>query len=379
MTSVVPLSAPTFGGNEQRYLMECVETTMVSTVGLFVERFERELAAEVGAVGAVACGSGTAALQLALLAVGVGPGSEVWIPDSTFVATANAAVHCGATPVLLAVDEERGYLAPEVVVDELHRRSQQGLPMPGAIVVVHLYGHPADLSWLRYAVEFGVPVIEDAAEALGASWRTGVHGDRSVGVVGTLGCFSFNGNKVITAGNGGMVVGENPAVLARIRHLSTQARIPGSDYEHDAVGFNHRLSNLCAALGVAQLEQLAHFVSERRRINRCYVELLAGTEGVRVVREAPWARSSAWLSCVVFSEATSRDRARAMLRDGGIEARPWWTPMHMQLPYRAAERLGPMRPGLDLYRLGLSLPSTPGTEDATLERIASLVGQAVRG
>jgi dTDP-4-amino-4,6-dideoxygalactose transaminase len=265
--SRIPLAEPTLGGNAGRYLAECLASNYVSSVGPFVERFEREFAAAVGSRYAVACASGTAALHLAMRVLDVGPGDEVFVPTLTFVASANPIRYERATPVLVDVEEETLNLDPGIVADELDRRARQGLRQPKAIEVVHLVGHPADLAPVLAAAErHGVPVIEDASEALGAAYVGGLLGGRAVGSIGRLGCFSFNGNKLITTGGGGMVTTDDEALARRARHLSTQARLPGRAYDHDEIGFNYRLTNLAAALGVAQLEQLDELLAARRAV-----------------------------------------------------------------------------------------------------------------
>ncbi len=237
----------------------------MSSVGPFVERFEEAFAASVGARHAVACASGTAAIHLALLVLDVGPGDEVLVPTLTFVASANPVRYVGATPVFVDAEAETYNLDPALVVAELDRRARAGIRQPAAIEVVHLLGHPADMAPVLEAAErHGVPVVEDASEALGAAYRTGPFAGRQVGTIGRVGCFSFNGNKLITTGGGGMLVTDDEALAKRARHLSTQARLPGLAYDHDEVGFNYRLSNVSAALGLAQLEQLDALLAGRR-------------------------------------------------------------------------------------------------------------------
>lgn len=373
----IPLSVPVLAGNELAYLTECIESTMVSSVGPFVTRLEVEFAAAVRMPYAVSTASGSAALHVGLHAVGVGPGDEVWIPDSTFIATANAVAQCGASVVLVDSEPETGNVDPDLVASELRRRADHG-QLPAAIVPVHLYGHPADLSWVSLAREMGVRVIEDAAEALGAEWTGTEHAGLSVGAAGDLGCFSFNGNKIITSGNGGMVVGSDQALLDAIRHLTTQAKVPGSDYEHDAVGFNYRLSNVSAALGVAQLEQLPDFVESRRSIAAEYERRLADVAGVRTMAESEWAHRSAWLSCVTFKSKATRDAVRESLTGAGIESRPWWTPMHRQIPYCTAKRIGTGGVADQLADTGLCLPSTQGL-GADVELVVETLTRALGG
>ena len=264
---MIPLLEPHLGGNEADYLAECVRTNQVSSVGPFVERFEREFAAAVGARHAIACASGTAALHVALQLAGAGPGRTVAVSTFTFVASVNAVRYTGADPLL--VDSEPGTwnLHAQLLHDEVVRRARLGRPIPDVVEVVHVLGHPADLEpVLALRDRFGIRVVEDAAESLGASYVAGPLAGRQVGTIGDLGCFSFNGNKTITTGGGGMIVTGDAALAARARHLSTQARLPGLGYVHDTVGYNYRLTNVAAALGLAQLEQLPRFLAAKRSL-----------------------------------------------------------------------------------------------------------------
>lgn len=376
---VIPLSEPVLDGNEARYLLQCVRTGMVSSVGDFVGSFEREFATLVGAPAAVACSSGTAALHLALVALGIGPAAEVWVSDLTFIASANPASYCGASLTFVDADPDSWNLDPHLVADELRRRSASSETLPDAIIPVHLYGHPADLSWHALAAELGVPVVEDAAEAVGASWLSGPHEGRAAGSIGTFGCFSFNGNKLLTSGGGGMLVSDDMTLLKRARHLSTQARVEGSDYLHDEVGFNYRMTNVAAAVGLAQLERLGELVAGRAAVACQYEQGFEDDRSVRFWKAAPWARRNNWLSCVTFPSGEDRDRAREALRRHGIDARPVWTPMSQQPMYRTARRLGTGEVASSLWRRGLCLPSSPNLDRAQIGLIVRLVREAVGG
>jgi dTDP-4-amino-4,6-dideoxygalactose transaminase len=377
----IPLAEPSIGGNAAAYLAECLATNFVSSVGPFVTRFEQAFAASVGARFAVACASGTAAIHLALRALDVGPGDEVLVPTLTFVASANPVAYVGATPVLVDVERRTLNLDPGLVADELERRSRLGLRQPAAIEVVHLVGHPADLEpVMAAAARFGVTVIEDASEALGASWTAGPYAGRQVGVVGRVGCFSFNGNKLITTGGGGMLVTDDETVARRARHLSTQARLPGLAYDHDEVGFNYRLSNLAAALGVAQLEQLPSLLAARRAVAARYDAGLAGLAGIRPAARAAWADPSFWLYTASLDPDVTprtRDELIAGLAAAAIEARPIWTPLHLTRLYRDGPRIGG-EVAEAIFREAVSLPSssslTAGQQDRVITRIGELLG-----
>ena len=367
----LPLAEPSLGGNAAAYLAECVESTYVSSIGAFVDRFEREFADSVGSRFAVACNSGTAALHLAFTALGVGPGDDVLVPTLTFVASANPVRYLGATPVLTDSEPATLNLDPAIVVDELERRARAGLRQPRAIEVVHLVGHPADMvPILEVAARFGVPVIEDASEALGAAWTTGSLAGRQVGSVGLMGCFSFNGNKLITTGGGGMVTTDDESLARRVRHLSTQARLPGRVYDHDVVGFNYRLSNLAAALGVAQLEQLGELLAARRENARAYDAAIADLPGIEPAARAPWAEPSFWLYTARLSipDAAERDRILDALGSAGIDARPIWSPLHRTHLYSDAPLLGGAVADR-IFDAAISLPSSSTLRPADRERV----------
>jgi Predicted pyridoxal phosphate-dependent enzyme apparently involved in regulation of cell wall biogenesis len=375
----LPLAEPSIGGNAAAYLAECLDSTYVSSIGAFVDRFEREFADVVGTRFAVACNSGTAALHLAFTALGVGPGDDVLVPTLTFVASANPVRYLGATPVLVDSEASTLNVDPGVVVDEHERRARAGLRQPRAIEVVHLVGHPADLvPILEVAARYGVPVIEDAAEALGASWKTGPLAGRQVGSAGLMGCFSFNGNKLITTGGGGMVTTDDESLARQVRHLSTQARVPGRVYDHDVVGFNYRLSNLAAALGVAQLEQLDELLGARRENALSYDAAIAALPGIEPAARADWADPSFWLytARLSVSAAAERDRILDALGAAAIDARPIWSPLHRTQLYSAAPRLGGAVADR-IFEAAISLPSSSTLRPADRERVVDGLARAL--
>ena len=357
----IPLSEPCLSGRTRDYLDECVRSNYVSAVGPFVERFEREFAAYVGSRFAVACASGTAAIHVALRLLGVGPGDEVLVPTLTFVASANPILYERAAPVLVDAERETWNMDPELVAEELDRRARKGLRQPKAVEAVHILGHPARLEPLAEAcIRHGVAWFEDASEALGARYADGPYIGRHVGTIGRLGCYSFNGNKIITTGGGGMITTDDPALARRAKHLTTQARLPGPEYRHDEVGYNYRLSNLAAAVGVAQLEQLPEFLAAKRRIAARYDEGLAGLPGVTAPPRALWAQPSLWLYSVGIDALLFGRGWRALVAEleaAGIQARPIWSPLHTMPMYREHRRLGG-RVAEELFEAGLSLPSS---------------------
>ena len=271
----VPLSVPNIGKLERRYVLEAVESGFVSSVGPFVSEFEERFAEYVGAGYAVATSSGTAALHVALILLGVERDDEVMVSDFTFVGSINPIAYLGARAVL--VDSDASWdLDPDLVEGELQRRVDAGEPLPKVLEVVHVLGQPADMGRLVEICErFGVAVLEDAAESLGATWTTGELAGRHTGTVGRIGCYSFNGNKVATTGGGGMLVTDDEALARRAKHLTTQAKVPDIGYLHDEVGYNYRLTNIAAGLGLAQLERLPVFLEAKHRIARRYDEAFA--------------------------------------------------------------------------------------------------------
>jgi len=363
---VIPNAVPHLAGNEWKYLKECLDTNWVSSVGPFVDRFEREVAAYVGVPHAVATVNGTAALHVALLAAGVKPGDEVLVPALTFIATANAVSYCGAQPVFLDSEDVSWGLDAGKMADFLSREcavkdgqviNRATGRVVRAVLPVHLYGHPFDVdAVLEVAGRYPLAVVEDAAEALGARYR-----GRAVGCDGLVSCLSFNGNKIITTGGGGMVLTRDEKVAARVRRLTTQARTDAIEYIHEETGYNYRLTNLQAALGVAQLEQLDGFVEGKRATAAHYREALGGVPGVTVVTEAPWARSTYWMTSVLLDERRCPD-VRALLRQltsDGIGARPIWRPLHLQ-PLFAQAQAYRLEAAPRLYDRGLSLPCSVG-------------------
>jgi perosamine synthetase len=381
----IPLAVPYLHGNEQRYLEECIRTNWVSYVGPFVSRFEEEFATAVGAAHAVAVNSGTAALHIGLLALGVGPSDLVIVPDLTFIAPANAVRYCGADPVFVGVTKDTWQLDVSLVErfvrercdtrDGITRHKTSGRRI-AAIVPVHLLGHAVDMDPLvALAQRGGIAIVEDATESLGGTYR-----GRSVGTHGRVGCFSFNGNKIITSGGGGMATTDDAALAKRMRYLSTQARDDTKEYVHESVGFNYRLTNVQAAVGLAQLELLPEHVRAKRAIAARYADGLRGVPGVTLPAEASWASSTFWLYTILV-EGPARRSSRELIADLAaerIEARPLWAPLHEQRPYRDAEtyEVGTSR---WLYERAVSLPSSVGLREADQSRVIDAVRRSLCG
>lgn len=354
MTKRIPLAVPDLRGNETAYLARCVEDNWVSSAGPFIVECEKQIAALAGRGHAVASVNGTTALQLALMAAGVVHGDYVIVPDWTFVATANAVRHVGATPIFADVTEETWTLDP-AVVDTILKNSPGRI---GAVIAVHALGHPADIDGvLPYCRAAGIPLIEDAAGAIGARYK-----GRPVGGLGDLAIFSFNGNKTVTAGGGGMIVTDDEDQARRLRALSAQAR-SGTEYRYDAIGFNYRMTNLNAAVLLAQIERLEEMVAAKRRIAETYDRALAGRNDLRPMPRASWADSGCWLYSV---RVTNEDSARSLvvhLDECEIEARIFWRTLSDQAPYADCPRKL-TGTAADLSGMVVSLPcSTHLTDD----------------
>ena len=361
------LSAPSVGPREREYLLRAFDSGWIAPLGPEVDGFESELAEVVDGGAVVALSSGTAALHLALLLAGVTDQDDVLVQSLTFAATANAVRYTGARPVF--VDSAPGTWTVDVslVADYLEGCAGSGRRMPKAIIAVDIFGQCADYDELvRVCDPYGVAIIEDAAEALGSTYR-----GRPAGSLAPLGVLSFNGNKVITTSGGGALVTRDPVVAARAKHLATQAREPAAHYEHVEVGYNYRLSNLLAAVGRAQLERLPEFVKKRQAIRAGYATALAGVPGVQLMPEADYGVSNCWLSVLTVdprATGTTAENVRVALDEAGIESRPIWKPMHLQPVFADYPCLGgSVVQGL--FSSGLCLPSGAGLGDAELARV----------
>jgi perosamine synthetase len=356
---MIPVYKPTIGDTEKRYVNEALDSTWISSKGAFIDRFEREFAQIVDAKHAVSACNGTVSLHLALEVAGVGPGDEVIVPTLTYVASVNAIAYTGATPVFVDSEPEYGNLDPALLEAAITERTK-------AIEVVHLYGHPADMDpILEIAARHGLAVIEDAAEAHGAEYK-----GRRVGAIGEVGSFSFFGNKVVTTGEGGVLVTNDPELAEKARHLRGQGVSPTRTYWHDVLGYNYRMTNICAALGCAQLERFDEVVATKRELGGWYREELADVEGVRVLGEAEWAKSVFWMDSIVV-EPELRDPLMEHLKGAGIETRPFFHPAHTLPMYETA---GPFPVAERLGSGGINLPSWPGL---TREQVGEICG-AVR-
>ncbi len=369
------LSPPHMSGAEQRFVTEAIASNWVAPLGPQVDAFEREVAAVVGVPHAAALSSGTAGLHLALLVLGVRPEAEVWCSTLTFAASANAIRYVGARPVFFDADPASWNLDPVRLAAELEAAAARNR-LPAAVIVVDLYGQCADYDPILAACgRHGVPVIEDAAESLGATYR-----ERPAGSFGTLAVLSFNGNKIVTCGGGGMLLAHDPRYTDAARKLATQARDPAPHYEHSQVGYNYRLSNVLAAVGRAQLQVLAERVAARRRVRARYLAALGDLPGLAFMPEAPYGLTNAWLTCLTLDPArfgATREDVRLALAERDIEARPVWKPMHLQPVFRGFRVVGGAVSEA-LFRDGLCLPSGSALTDAQIDEVAEIVREVAK-
>ncbi|GII21213.1 DegT/DnrJ/EryC1/StrS family aminotransferase [Planosporangium mesophilum] len=373
MTGRVYLSAPDIGPLEERYLLDAVRSGWVAPLGPSVDAFEREMAERVGVAHAVALSSGTAALHLALLGLGVGPGDVVVVPTLTFAATANAVVYTGAEPVFVDCDPATGNLDAALLADTLVALRSEGRRV-GAVVPVDLFGRCADYAAiLPLCAEYGVPVVEDAAEALGATYR-----GAAAGSFGRAAVLSFNGNKIMTTSGGGMLLSDDAELAAHARYLATQARQPVVHYEHTDIGYNYRLSNLLAALGRAQLARLDEMIERRRGLRDRYAKLFAGVDGVSVLGDEDDG-GNCWLTVIVVDPATAgwcAGELSAHLSERDIETRPVWKPMHLQ-PVFAGARSVLTGAAARLFETGLTLPSGSALDEQQIGRVCDAIAEFV--
>jgi len=364
------LSPPHMSGEELRLVKAVFDSNWIAPAGPDLESFEREFCEVIGCANAIALSSGTAALHLAMILTGVGPGDEVLCSDFTFAASANTIVYTGAKPVFIDCDAKTWNIDPELLDEVLEEKNLAGKP-PKAVLVVHLYGQCADIAPIVESCNrFGVDLIEDSAEALGATYK-----DRFTGTFGRLGIFSFNGNKIITTSGGGMLVSDDKELVERARVLATQARDPAPHYEHSQIGYNYRLSNVLAAIGRGQLRALQQRVEAKRRIFEYYNRMLGDLPGIEFMPELVVGRGTRWLTCITIDPdifGTDRETVRLALEEKNVESRPVWKPMHMQPVFADAQVIGgSVSEGL--FEKGLCLPSGTGMTKGDLQRVVNIV------
>ncbi len=360
MNSYLPVSRPSFSGKEEEYVLEALRSGWVSSRGPYIDALEQAFAKYCGTRFAIAVSNGTTGLHLAIAAFDIGPGDEVIVPDLTFIATANAVAYTGATPVIVDIE-------PNTLTMDVAAVRRAITPRTKAIVPVHIYGHPADMDPIRAtAKEYGLWVVEDAAEAHGATYK----GCR-VGGLGDCGVFSFYGNKIITTGEGGMLTTNDSGFNQRARSLRDQAMDLKRRYWHGERGFNYRMTNIQAALGLAQFEQIEQFIARRREIMGWYTENIATSNSVRLNRKADWAESVHWMVCLEddrFNTA-SRERFMLALEAEGIESRPYFYPVSAMGVYDSEKNPVAARKSM----IGVNLPTYVGLTQQDVARIGKVV------
>ncbi|MGH6785375.1 MAG: DegT/DnrJ/EryC1/StrS family aminotransferase [Novosphingobium sp.] len=360
----IPIYRPDLSGREREYVEECLTSTWISSKGRFIGDFESAFADYVGASHAAACSNGTVALHLALLALGIGPGDEVIVPTLTYIASVNAIRYVGATPIFCDSGDEDWQADPVAIEAQITSRTR-------AIMIVHLYGGAVDVEAIgALARRRGLFIVEDCAEAIGTRV-----GKRHVGTFGDIATFSFFGNKTITTGEGGMVVTADPALHRAVCHFKGQGLAEGREYWHDVVGYNYRMTNICAAIGLAQFERIEHFLVDKARVAAGYRKRL-GQAPVTFQASRPGTTHSHWMVTLTVAHADDRDPLRAALGRAGIETRPVFFPIHTMPMYRSSRRAFPVAD--DIAARGFNLPSWPGLADADLDRICASVLEYLR-
>lgn len=349
ITRQIPVSEPLLGGNEEKYVLECVRSSWISSIGKFIPEFEERFAKFCGAKYGVGVMNGTTALQLALAALGIKSGDEVIMPDLTFVATANAVVHAGAKPVFVDAEASTWNIDTEKITAAITEKTR-------AIIPVHLYGHPCNMdAVMKIAKERNLLVIEDAAEAHGAEYK-----GKKVGAIGNAGCFSFYGNKILTTGEGGMCVTNDKKLSERMRFLKDHAMDKERKYFHPEIGYNFRMTNVQAAIGLAQLEQIEKFIAAKRKNAEIYSSLLKDVKGLTLQHEMPWAKNVYWMYSILVEDdfGCSRDELMKLLKTEGVDTRPFFCPMHQLPMYSEGHHDNEFPVASELAMKGVNLPSS---------------------
>ena len=366
------LSPPHMGGNEQKYIQEAFDTNWIAPVGENIKRFEQDICRYTSSKHALALSSGTAAIHLALILLGVGPGDEVIVPTFTFSATVNPILYQGASPVFVDSDMSTWNMCAEETVRAIEARLQKGRK-PKAMIIVHSYGQAASIAELmKIADKYEIPVIEDAAEALGATYQ-----GKKLGTFGKFGILSFNGNKIITTSGGGALLCDNPLLLEKAAFLSTQARDAAPHFQHSQVGYNYALSNVLAGIGRGQMEVIEQRIKQRRAIFAYYQDAFADIPAISFSPELEHSFGNRWLSCILIDptlvSGNTRETIRLALEDENIEARPLWKPMHQQPIFKKYLYFGHHRIADHLFERGLCLPSGTNLTEEDRRRIVAVV------
>ncbi len=365
MSDNIHLDAPNVGELEKKYLSNAIDSGFVSTVGPFVKEFEDKMASYLGLSSAVSTQSGTAALHIALYELGIKQGDEVIVPALTFVGTINPILYVGATPVFADVERNTWNIDPKEIEERITDKTK-------AIMPVHLYGNPCNMDEiLRIARKHKLYVVEDATESLGAKFKDGFAGS-----FGDFGCFSFNGNKIITTGGGGMVIGKDTKRLEHIRFLINQARDASKGYFHPEIGFNDRMTNIEAAMGLAQIERLQEFLDKKRRFNEIYRQELSNEENIEFQQEYDGAESANWLTCIAVKKKMDISALQRGLKEKNIPARRIFTPVVESPPYKGYKKRE-YKNSYDIYNRGLSLPGSTLNSDKDILRVCKMIKELI--
>lgn len=377
IASRIPVSEPDLSGNEKKYVNKALSSSWISSKGKCITEFENLFAQYIGVPYGIATSNGTAALHLSLVALGIGKGDEVLVPDLTFVASGNAVIYTGAKPILVDVEKDTGNIDPDRIEEKITKKTK-------VILVVHLLGHPADMNRiLSIAKKHNLLIVEDAAEAHGAEIKISQLDKlpqsfkqddrwRKVGSFGIVGCFSFYGNKIITTGEGGMVVTYDKNLMKKIKMLRDHGQDSNRRYYHSVIGFNYRLTNIQAALGLAQLERVEEFIKKKRAIARRYTQLFSSVSGIRTPIEKEWARSVFWMYAISVDKKfpKTRDQLMNFLTKKGVETRPFFIPLH-ELPMHPTSYSFPCTTSLS--HSGLFLPSGVTLKEREIELVVSYI------
>ncbi len=370
MEKQILLSTPHMGDEELKFVQEAFDTNWIAPVGPHVDAFEEEFCQVTGAGYAAAISSGTAGIHLALKLLDIKADDEVICSTLTFAATANPILYVGAKPVFIDSDRSSWNMNPDLLRETLEQRARVG-NLPKAVLLVHLYGQSADIDpILEVCNRYDIPLIEDAAEALGATYK-----ERSPGIFGKIGIYSFNGNKIITTSGGGMLVSDNAELVLKARFLATQARDPAPHYQHSEIGYNYRLSNILAGIGRGQLRVLKQRVAARRRNFQIYQQALGAIPGIEFMPEAAFGCSTRWLTCLTINPeifGVDREVVRISLAEKQIESRPVWKPLHLQPVFKNYESIGG-KVAENLFDNGLCLPSGSNLSEEDLERVIAAI------
>lgn len=362
---MIPLCIPNISGNEWEYIKDCLDTNWVSSAGSYVDTFERDFEVYIKAKKAIVTMNGTAALTLALRTLGIGVGDEIIVPSLTFISPVNTIKYVGAEPVFVDVCRDTYVMDSEKIEKLITEKTK-------AIMPVHLYGHPVNMDRvMEIAKKYNLYVIEDATESLGSMYK-----GKTVGTIGDIGCFSFNGNKLITTGAGGMLVTNNNKLAEKAKFLSTQAKVitENKGFYHPEIGYNYRMPNLLAAMGCAQLERIQEYIKAKKEHALLYNELLKDVKGISIPEEKSWAKNVYWLYSIIVEDdySITRDQLIKKLWENKIETRPFFMPIHEMLPFKECKH-SDMNITLELNKKGLNLPSSVGLSEEDIVKICEVI------